>query len=199
MIHRSHLHTLQDPSSLPHIRPKWYRNDKEEPHSNSPYKRLKTKTKRTSRKFRVAQQDNTLAGPSQDALRLSDTSVGDDSSGSWYSIYDGEAPLVVRTGVCSGNVYYYPSEEPTPEASQHKGHPTSLDGSESSILEEMDTWIASYSQRHACAGDNLDADYSTVGDDLESRNDVELLSDVERSEAYVALGDEFCVYDLHEG
>ncbi|KAK0217428.1 hypothetical protein EDD85DRAFT_798119 [Armillaria nabsnona] len=149
-----------------------------------------------SHKSRVAQlQDDTLAGPSQDALGLSDSSVGDDPSGSWYSIYDGDAPLVVRTCVCGGNVYYYPSEELTPEASQHKGHSANVFGSQGSIIEEMDTWIASYSQRHAGSGDNLDADYSTFGDDLEPRSDVESLSDVERSEAYAASGDEFCVYD----
>ncbi|PBK61648.1 hypothetical protein ARMSODRAFT_981406 [Armillaria solidipes] len=178
--------------------PKWYRSDKEEPHSNSPYKRLKNlkKTKRTPRKSRAAQQDDTLAGPSQDALCLSN---GDDSSGSWYSIYNGDASLIARTGVCSGNVYYYPSEESTPEASQHKGHPANVFSSQSSIIEEVDTWIVSYSQRHAGAGDILDAPLGDFGNDLEPRNDGEPLSDVERGKAYAASGDEFCTYDqLHE-
>ncbi len=64
-----------------------------------------------------------------------------------------------------------------------------------SIIEEVDTWIASYSQRHVSTGDILDAPLGDLGDDLEPRNDGESLSDVERSGAYAASGDEFCVYD----
>lgn len=63
-----------------------------------------------------------------------------------------------------------------------------------SIIEEVDAWIANYSQRHASAGDILDAPLGDFGDGLEPRNDGEPLSDVERSEAYAASGDEFCVY-----
>ncbi|KAK0439324.1 hypothetical protein EV421DRAFT_1737849 [Armillaria borealis] len=158
--------------------PNWYRNDKEEPHSNSPYKQLKNlkKTKRTPRKSRVAQQDDTLAGPFQDALCLSNS---DDSSGSWYSIYNGDALLVARTGVCSNR---HPKLLNTKAIQRPRMAPKA----------EMDTWIAGYSQR---ADDNLDAPLGDSGNDLEPRSDGEPLSDVELSKAYAASGDEFCVYD----
>ncbi|SJL11490.1 uncharacterized protein ARMOST_14894 [Armillaria ostoyae] len=167
--------------------PKWYRGDKEEPHSNSPYKRLKNlkKTKRTPRKLesRVAQQDDTLAGPSQDAVCLSN---GDDSSGSWYSIYNGDAPLVARTGLFNTKATQRPQKQVGRQlVSKAFADPRS-------IIEEVDTWIAGYSQR---AGDILDAPLGDFGDDLGPRSDAEPLSDVEHSEAYAASGDEFCVYD----
>ncbi|KAK0473771.1 hypothetical protein IW261DRAFT_1610935 [Armillaria novae-zelandiae] len=194
-------------SSLPYPTPKWHdRDDTEDPHSNSPYKRVKNSKDRrrdktrTRRNSRVAQQDDTVAGSTQDALRSSTNSVapaGDDSSDSWNSIYDGQAPLVPRIGVCSGNVYYYP-EEPTPEPSQPQGHPGNVlspDDAQSSIIEQVDTLIASYSQRHAGAGDIPDAPF---GDDSEPRSNGEYFPDAERSEAYAASEDEFCVYTHHD-
>ncbi|KAK0477187.1 hypothetical protein EDD18DRAFT_1211090 [Armillaria luteobubalina] len=105
---------------------------KEDPQPNPPHKhkRLsenskvgKTKTK-TRRESRVSQQDS-VAGSTRDALRSPNTSA----------VPTRNAPLVRRTGVCSGNVYCDP-EEPTPP-SQPKGlaHPANVfkssDGSSS--------------------------------------------------------------------
>lgn len=232
---------LAPSSSTPHCLA--YSSDTVDRHSNSPYKRPKgrdkkiyAKTKRRSHKSRVIQGDDTLAG-TQAPLHLASAnsrgdslvSADDDSSGSWYSIYDGDVPLVARSGVCSGNTYYYPSEESTGVLPATEGAPRhnydandlSLDGLQHRLLEKMDMWIASYSQRTTFSGGYTDASndlqrddavfpllgyYSTVGNafqpNLEARGDGEPLSpitDAERSEAYTAWEDEFCVYDHHQG
>ncbi|KAK0489497.1 hypothetical protein EDD18DRAFT_1334970 [Armillaria luteobubalina] len=115
-------------------------------------------------------------------------------------IYKGNAPLVRRTGVCSGNVYCDP-EEPTPP-SQLKGpaHPANVfkssdDPQSTHVMDEADTLIASYSQRRAGAGEILILDRDApLGDDWEPRSNGERFLDAERGEAYAASGNEFCVY-----